>query len=217
MSLILQGRILDFSIKDHAEKHGVLASPTLVSTTKLLWLALANFYNDKTHQCNPSIKTLARCIEKSESQTTVHMNKLKELGLVATNKNPKGGRFTPNYTIHIPDSHPVDRIANPPEDQTPNQLASDSTHVAHTPIPSYRQDATPITDRTRILIEPLDETLIKDLANKKNSAQKIQGLTNLAVKYHFPLKNNTPLHELETWLLKAANQSNLHGITHGTY
>jgi hypothetical protein len=217
MSLILQGRILDFSLKDHAKKLGVIASPTLISTTKLLWLALANFYNDKTHQCNPSIKTLSKCIEKSESQTTVHMNKLKELGLVGINKNPKGGRFTPNYTIHIPGSHPMDRSASPPEDHTPPQLAPDSTPLTHAIAPTYRQDATPSTHRTRILIEPLDEALIKDLVNEKNSLKKIQELTSLAMKYDFPLKKNTPFPELETWLLKAVNESNLHGINNGTY
>jgi len=217
MSLILQGKILQVSLKDHAKNLGVLASPTLISTTKLLWLALANFYNDKTHQCNPSIKTLAKYIEKSESQTTVHMNKLKELGLVGINKNPKGGRFTPNYTIHIPGSHPADRAASPPEDHTARQLTPDSTPLTHAIVPTNGQDASPSTVWIRILIEPLDEALIKNLLNEKNSFKRMQELKNIAIKYGFPIQNNTPFHEVETWLLEAIKVSNLHGINHGTY
>jgi hypothetical protein len=217
MSLILQGKILQVSLKDHAKNLDVLASPTLISTTKLLWLALANFYNDKTHQCNPSIKTLAKYIEKSESQTTVHMNKLKELGLVGINKNPKGGRFTPNYTIHIPGNHPVDRSASPPEDHTPPQLAPDSTPLTHAIVPTYEQDASPITHRTRILIEPLDEILIKDLVLEKDPSIKNVKLVEIAQKYKFPFQSNTPINSLETWLLQAIHQSTVHRINHGTH
>lgn len=217
MSLILQGRILDFSLKDHAKKLGVTASPALISTTKLLWLALANFYNDKTHQCNPSIKTLSKCIEKSESQTTVHMNKLKELGLVGINKNPKGGRFTPNYTICIPGSHPVDHSASPPEDHTPHLSAPYSTPPTHAIVPTYKQDASPFTHRTRILIEPLDETLIKGLALEKDPLIKNAKLVEIAKKYKFPFQQNTPINALETWLLQAIHQSIPHRINHGTH
>jgi hypothetical protein len=73
MSLLLQGKALPFSIKDYAKSIGFQISTRSISGVKLLWITLIDFYNDETHQCNPSISTLARMIEKSTSQTTLHM------------------------------------------------------------------------------------------------------------------------------------------------
>jgi hypothetical protein len=217
MSLYIQGKILQISLRDYAKGLNIEASATFISTTKLLLIALANFYNDKTHQCNPSIKTLANCIEKSESQTTLHMNKLKELGLVKVNRNAKGGRFTPNYSICLPVSHPADEPANPPEDQTPHYVKSYPTPMAQRNLASYLQDATPSDHRTRILIEPLDESLFKSLINEKNIFAKNARLVEVAKKYGFQVQKNTPIHEVETWLLKLIKNSTPHGASHGNH
>ena len=198
----MQGKILPFPLGKYAKLKGHEISPRAISAVKLLWISLADFYNDGTHQCNPSIKTLAGCIEKSESQTTVHMKTLKKLGLVIAISNAKGGRYTPNYSIHIP-SHPVDTIANTLGDNSPSIIS----HPVDTNERTYQPDTTPLLDRTRTLIEPLDKTLIKELVKEKISPQKHQELTRLGNKYKIPLAANTSLHELQDRLLVMANHS----------
>lgn len=212
MSLRLQGEIFRFPLKEYAAKRGIDISPRLISGVKFLWLSLANFHNEKTGQCNPSIKTLSKCIEKSASQTTICMNELKKLGLVSVSRNEKGGRFTPSYVIHLP-SHPVDRALNTPVDNAPENV-SETTHIVEANLAPYVQDATPIHCRTRILIETLDEPLIKSLVNEKNLFIKNTGLVGIAKKYGFQFKSNTPIHEVETWLLKAIKESIPHRITY---
>ena len=201
MSLRLQGMIFDFPLSSYAKSKKIKVSERSISQLKLLWLSLANFKNEKTGQCNPSIERLSRCIEKSSSQTTEYMNKLKELGLVVVSRNEKGGRYTPQYELPMP-CHPADQGVNPPADDTP-EFSSETTPLVETFEAPAMQDATPPICRTRILIEPLDESLIKSLVNEKNLFIKNTGLVGIAKKYGFQLKSNTPIHEVETWLLKA--------------
>jgi len=198
----MQGKILRFSLSSHALAMGKKVSPRAISALKLLWIALADFYNDETHQCNPSIATLARCIEKSESQTSAHMSTLKNLGIVSVTKNAKGGRYTPNYAINIP-SQLVDASANSLADATPRSVSNTVDEVK----PSYRRDSTPPVDKIRILIDPLDKTLIKELVKEKISPQKQQELTRLGNKYKIRLAANASLHELQDRLLMMANHS----------
>ena len=215
MSLRLQGKIIRFPLMEYAKSLNIDISDRAISPLKLLWLALADFQNEKSGQCNPSIKTLSTCIEKSESQTTVYMGMLKKLGLVIAAKNAKGGRYTPQYDLPIP-SYPMDKGAKPPEDDSP-QKYSGATPIAHTNQGSCVQDATPVNCRTRILIEPLDEPLIKALINERNIYIKNQGLARFGKKYGFPFMENTPMHEVETWFVKAINASTLHGISYGNH
>ena len=196
----MQGKILRFPLGKYAKLKGHEISPRAISAVKLLWISLADFYNDGTHQCNPSIKTLAGCIDKSESQTTVHMKTLKKLGLVIAISNAKGGRYTPNYSIHIP-SHPVDTIANTLGDNSPSIIS----HPVDTNERTYQPDTTPLLDRTRTLIEPLDKTLIRELVKENNSPQKLEKLVSLRKKYKVILPTNAPLYELQDHLLKMAN------------
>jgi len=204
MSLQLQGKILSFSFRDHAISVGVEISPRAISTTKLLLVTLANFKNDITNQCNPSIKTLARHIEKSESQTTEHMNYLKKLGLVEVSRNAKGGRFTPQYEIRLPSS-PVDKSVNQPVKQTPMTEISYPYQPIETIQLSGLQDRTPIADQPRTLIDPLDKTLINSLCKEKNAALKKEHIYNLGRKYEYPIQNNTPMTEVLDWLTKISN------------
>ena len=198
----MQGKILPFPLAKYAKVKGHEISPRAISAVKLLWISLADFYNDGTHQCNPSIKTLSGCIEKSESQTTVHMNTLKKLGLVIAISNAKGGRCTPNYSIHIP-SQPVDRTANTLGDNSPPIIS----HPVSTTERTYQPVGSPLLDRTQTLIDPLDEILIKKLVKEKISHQKQIELTRLGNKYKIRITANTPLHELQEHLLKLVNHS----------
>ena len=202
MSWILQAKILSFPLGEYAKVNGCEISPRAISAVKLLLISLADFYNDETHQCNPSIATLAKCIEKSSSQTTVHMKTLKNLGLVSATKNAKGGRYTPNYAINIP-SPPEDAIAGSPSDAIPLRVSHPLDRIE----PSYQQDSTPLVDKIRILIDPLDKTLIKELVKEKISSQKQQELTRLGNKYKIRLASNASLHELQDRLLMMANHS----------
>ena len=200
MSLKMQGKILPFPLGDYAKANGNEISPRAISAVKLLLISLADFYNDETHQCNPSIATLARCIEKSSSQTTAHMKTLKNLGLVSATKNAKGGRYTPNYAINIP-SPPEDAIAGSPSDAIPLRVSHPLDRIE----PSYQQDSTPLVDKIRILIDPLDKTLIRELVKENNSVQKLEKLVSLGKKYKVILPTNAPLYELQDHLLKMAN------------
>ncbi len=200
MSWILQARILSFSLGEYAKVNEREISPRAISAVKLLLISLADFYNDETHQCNPSIATLARCIEKSSSQTTAHMKTLKNLGLVSATKNAKGGRYTPNYAINIP-SPPEDAIAGSPSDAIPLRVGHPVDRIE----PSYQQNCTPLVDKIRILIDPLDKTLIRELVKENNSVQKLEKLVSLGKKYKVILPTNAPLYELQDHLLKMAN------------
>ena len=215
MSLRLQGKIFAFPLKEYAKSKRVEVSERSISQLKLLWLTLANFKNENTGQCNPSIERLAKCIEKSTSQTTEYMNTLKELGLVVVSRNAKGGRFTPQYELPMP-CHPADKGANPPVDDTPN-ISPETSPLAKVHEGSHVQDSTPPISRTRTLIEPLDETLIKSLMHEKDIYKRNLGLVGYAKKYGFELKSNTPIHEVEIWLLNAIKQSNSHGIIHAIH
>ena len=200
MSWILQAKILSFPLGEYAKVNGCEISPRAISAVKLLLISLADFYNDETHQCNPSIATLAKCIEKSSSQTTVHMKTLKNLGLVSATKNAKGGRYTPNYAINIP-SPPEDAIAGSPSDAIPLRVSHPLDRIE----PSYQQDSAPLVDKIRILIDPLDKTLIRELVKENNSVQKLEKLVSLGKKYKVILPTNAPLYELQDHLLKMAN------------
>jgi hypothetical protein len=200
---------------EYAKGLNIDISERAISPLKLLWVALADFQNEKTGQCNPSIKTLARCIEKSESQTTLYMGMLKRLGLVIASKNAKGGRFTPQYELPIP-CHPMDKEVNTPMGATP-QIPSETTPPAEGRKGSYRQDPTPPIDRTRILIEPLDEPLIKSFINERNIYLKKDSLLRLAHKYKYPFKPNTALHDVENWLASNLSQSTLHKTKYETH
>ena len=215
MSLRLQGKIIRFPLMEYAKGLNLNISERAISPLKLIWLALADFHNEKSGQCNPSIKKLAMCIEKSESQTTVYMGVLKRLGLVVAARNAKGGRYTPQYELPMP-YYPLDKGASPPEDDAP-QKCSETTPIVEVNQGSYVQDASPIDCRTRILIETLDEPLIKSLVNERNISIKNEGLVGIAKKYGFQFKPNTPIHEVETWLLKAIKDSIPHGISYGNH
>jgi hypothetical protein len=215
MSLRLQGMIFDFPLSSYAKSKKIKVSERSISQLKLLWLSLANFKNEKTGQCNPSIERLSRCIEKSSSQTTEYMNKLKELGLVVVSRNEKGGRYTPQYELPMP-CYPADQGVNPPADDTP-EFSSETTPLVETFEASDVHGPTRPICRTRILIEPLDESLIKSLVNERNALLKTQGLSNIGKKYGFPFMGNTPIHEVETWLLKAIKDSTAHGISYGNH
>ena len=196
----MQGKILPFPLGAYAKVEGHEISPRAISAVKLLWIALADFYNDQTHQCNPSIKTLANCIEKSESQTTVHMNTLKRLGLVTVASNAKGGRWTPNYRIYIP-SHLMDKTAKSLGDNSTPKISHPVDINEHT----YQQDVSSPVDRIRTLIDPLDKSLIKELVKQKNSPQKLEELVSLGNKYGVVLTANASLNDLGDHLLRMAN------------
>ena len=185
------------------------------SPLKLLWIALADFHNEKSGQCNPSIKTLAACIEKSESQTTAYMGLLKRLGLVVVSRYAKGGRTTPQYELPIP-SHPVDTSASPPVDDTP-QISSVTTPPVKDNEGSHQQDPSPLAGRTRILIETLDKPLINSLRHEKNVCLKRDELIRLGKKYHYPFQSKTALHDVESWLVGNLNQPNLHEIMYDSH
>ena len=199
----------------YAKNLNIDISERAISPLKLLWLALADFHNEKSGQCNPSIKTLAICIEKSESQTTLYMGVLKRLGLVVAARNAKGGRYTPQYELPIP-CHPADKVVKPPEDDAA-QKCPEGTHLTETNKESHTQDPTPIGHRTRILIETLDEPLIKSLVSEKNITIKISETVRLGKKYKFPFKENTPIHEVQAWLLDAIKQSTPHRTNYGNH
>ena len=215
MSLRLQGKIIRFPLMEYAKSLNIDISDRAISPLKLLWLALADFQNEKSGQCNPSIKTLAACIEKSESQTTLYMGLLKKLGLVVVSRYAKGGRTTPQYELPIP-SHPVDTSASPPVDDTP-QISSETTPPVKSNEGSHQQDPTPLAGRTRILIEALDEPLIKSLILEKDIHKRNAGLVWYAKKYGYEIENSTPMYEVEAWLLKAINQPNLHRTIYGNH
>lgn len=215
MSLRLQGKIIRFPLMKYAKSMNIDISERAISPLKLLWISLADFQNEKSGQCNPSIKTLAACIEKSESQTTLYMGLLKKLGLVVAARHAKGGRTTPQYELPMP-SHPVDKSASPPIDDAP-EISSETTPLAESGKGSYLQDSTPLINRTRILIEALDEPLIKSLIHEKDVFKRNIGLTSYAKKYGYKFENNTPMHEVEAWLLKAIKQSIPHRTNHGNY
>jgi hypothetical protein len=143
------------------------------------------------------------------------MNKLKELGLVVVSRNEKGGRYTPQYELPMP-CRPADQGVNPPADDTP-ELSSETTSLVETFEASDVQDSTRPICRTRILIEPLDESLIKSLIHERDILKRNTGLVGFAEKYGFEVKNNTPIHEVEIWLLKAINQSTPHRTNYGTH
>jgi len=215
MSLRLQGEIFKFSLEEYVDRKGIDISPRLISGVKFLLICLANFQNEKTGQCNPSITTLSKCIEKSTSQTTVCMNALKRLGLVTVSKNEKGGRYTPHYLIHIP-SRPADKGVNHLEEATPKKI-SDTTPSPEDSLLPCLQDATPIISRTRILRDPLDEPLIKSLVYERDASLKREGLMRLGNKYKYPFKENTAINELEIWLLRFICPTTLHGINYETH
>jgi len=215
MSLKLQGLIIRFPLQDYALTKNIKVSKNSISQLKLLWVSLADFQNEKSGQCNPSMETLSKCIEKSTSQTIVYMNKLKELGLVVVSRNAKGGRYTPQYELPIP-CRPEDRTASHPVDNTPH-ISSDTSPPVETLEVSDVQDPTHPTYRTRILIEPLDESLIKSLIHERDILKRNAGLVGFAEKYGFQVQNNTPIHEVEIWLLKAINQSTPHRTNYGTH
>ena len=208
MSLRLQGELFKFSLEEYVDREGLDISPRLISGVKFLLICLANFYNEKTGQCNPSITTLSKCIEKSTSQTTVCMNALKRLGLVSVSRNEKGGRYTPHYQIHIP-SHPTDKGASTLE-ETVAQNVSVTTHSAEPNVVTCLQDATPFIDRTRTLRDPLDEPLIKSLVYERDAFIKREGLIRLGKKYKYPFKENTAINELELWLTSVIFPTTLH-------
>jgi len=201
MSLQLQGKIIRFPLREYVKSIKKDISPRSISTLKLLWISLADFHNEKTGQCNPSIATLSRCIEKSSSQTTLYMGMLKDLGLVVVSRNAKGGRYTPQYELSMP-SHPTDKVLSPPEADDP-QNQSEYAPPIKSSQDSHEQDGSSIISRMRILIEPLDKSLIKSLVNEKNIYLKTDELRRLGEKYRFPFKQNTPIHEVETWLIRA--------------
>jgi len=215
MSLKLQGLIIRFPLQEYALTKNIKISKNSISQLKLLWISLADFQNEKSGQCNPSMGTLSKCIEKSTSQTVVYMNKLKELGLVVASRNAKGGRYTPQYELLIP-CRPADGTVSHPADNTPH-ISSDTSPPEETFEASDVQDPTPPIYRTRILIEPLDESLIKSLINERDISKRNTGLVGVAEKYGFEVKNNTPIHEVEIWLLKAINQSTPHRTNYGTH
>lgn len=215
MSLRLMGSIKRFSLKDYAEGLGIEISERSISQLKLLWIVLADFQNEKTGQCNPSMETLAKCIEKSVSQTIGYMKLLKKLGLVTVARNAKGGRWTPQYELSMPNPS-ADKSASPPINTTP-QISADTTPPTERFEGSYAQESAPPVDRTRTLIDTLDESLIKSLMHEKDISKRNAGLVGYATKYGFEVKNNTPIHEVETWLLNAIKRSNSHGIIHAIH
>ena len=215
MSLRLQGKILRFPLMELAKSLNINISDRAISPLKPLWLALADFQNEKSGQCNPSIKTLSKCIEKSESQTTLYMGILKKLGLVIAVRNAKGGRYTPQYELPIP-YHPTDKGVNSPVDNVP-EISSETTPTTQDFEGSHTQDSNPLTHGIRILIEPLDESLIKSLIHERDISKRNAGLVGVAKKYGFQLKYNTPIHEVETWLLNTITQSTPHRTNYGTH
>ena len=206
MSVKLQGKIHRYKLIEFARVLKVEESDNLLRVAKHLLLALAEHFNDKSGQCNPSIERLAKFIERSKSATIVAMNLLKKLGIVVVLKNAKGGRGTPWYSINFPRyeefSHPESRIANSPLNNTPQYNQQHSIHTVSKSRPSVVQETTHLADRTRIPIEPLDEPLIKTLLNGKNNDEDRNAkLLELATKYGFILPNKYfPFNNIEIYL-----------------
>ena len=212
MSAELHGKIHRYKLIEFARFVKAKESDSLLRVSKHLLLALAEHLNDKNGQCNPSIERLAKFIERSTSSTIVAMNLLKKLGIVVILKNPKGGRGTSWYGINLLKfeefSHPVGRTANSPVENTPKYHKQYPSHPVSNIKQSITEDTTHVADRTRILIEPLDKSLIKSLLDESNSEERIQKLNQLAKKYGFEIKNSTPVYQIEDFLIKLTTDLN---------
>jgi Helix-turn-helix domain len=204
MSLKLQGKIHRFKMVEYSLAMGNSASPELLRTAKHLWLVFAEYYNDGSGQCNPSNQSLINYMEISRTALINAKNLLIELKLVTVLKNAKGGRTSPWYSLNFPRydefSHPVGRTANSPVDSTPKYDKQHPSHPVGNIKQSVTQDTTHVADRTRILIEPLDKSLIKSLLDESNSKERIQKLSQFAEKYGYKLTSSTPLYMVEDFL-----------------
>ena len=210
MSAELHGKIHRYKLIAFARSLEVEESDALLRVAKHLLLALAEHFNDKNGQCNPSIERLANFIERSSSATIVAMNLLKKLGIVVALKNPKGGRGSTWYGINLPKfeefSHPLGRTANRPVGDTHKYEKQYPSNPVSNIKQSVTQDTTYVADRTRILIEPLDKSLIKTLLDgKSNDIERNQKLNELAKKYSFQFKNSTSVSEVADYLRNLIN------------
>src|SRR5690242_9007454 len=77
----------------------VLACSWLNHGEKLLAIRIALHFNIATHQCNPSLGTLAKGVALSERQTKRIRKSLEELHLISHAANPGGGRNSNNYVL----------------------------------------------------------------------------------------------------------------------
>jgi hypothetical protein len=187
MSAKLYGKAQRYLIIPYAKATGVIASDRAIRAAKQLFLALVEHLNENTGQCNPSIKTLGIMIEKSHGATVASMNLLKTLGLVTVLKNAKGGRNTPFYALHFPRyeefSRPVGKSASAPMQRTAENSRMNPSNSVEQPKPSTLKDASNPSHRTRILIEALDESLIKSLRDIKDKTKERDETIRLGEKY----------------------------------
>jgi hypothetical protein len=140
-------------------------------------------------------------IEKSHGATVASMNLLKTLGLVTVLKNAKGGRNTPFYALHFPRyeefSRPVGKSVSAPVQRTAEYQGMNPSHSVKQPKPSTLKDASDPSYRTRILIEALDESLIKSLRNIKDKAKERDETLRLGEKYSIHMTSDMAVWQVQ--------------------
>ena len=205
MSAKLYGKAQRYLLIPYAKAIGIEVSDRAIRSAKHLFLALVEHLNDDTRKCNPSMKTLSIMVERSHGATVESMNLLKTLGLVTVLKNAKGGRETPFYGLHFPRyeefSHPVGRSASAPVRSVTENNATNPSHTAEEAEPSTSKDASNPCHRIRILIEPLDEALIKSLRDIKDKTKERDETFRLGKKYSIPMTNDMGVWQVQEALL----------------
>jgi len=211
MSAKLYGKAQRYLMIPYAKAIGIEASDRAIWAAKHLFLALVEHLNDATGQCNPSMKTLSILVERSHGAVVESMNLLKALGLVTVLKNAKGGRDTPLYALHLPRyeefSHPVRRSASSPVQRTTENIAPNPSHTAEEAKPSTRNEASSPSHRIRILIEPLDESLIKSLRDIKDKTKERDETFRLGKKYSVHMTADMGVWQMQEELLRLLQSS----------
>ena len=206
MSAKLHGKAHRYLLIQYARAIGVPASDRAIWAAKHLLLALAEHYNDESGKCNPSMSTLSALTERSHGATVESMNLLKTMRLVTVLKNAKGGRETPLYALHFPRyeefSHPVGRSGSAPAQRTAEYQGMNPSHSVEQPKPSTLKDASNPPHRTRILIEALDESLIKSLRDIKDKTKERDESLRLGKKYSIHMTNDMGVWQVQEALLK---------------
>ena len=209
MSAKLHGKVHRYLLVQYARAIGVPASDRAIRAAKHLLLVLAEHYNDESGKCNPSMSTLSTLTERSHGATVESMNLLKTMRLVTVLKNAKGGRETPLYALHFPRydefSHPVGKSSGAPVQRTEINTVLNPSHTAEVPEPSPQKEASSPPQRTGILIEPLDESLIKSLRNIKDRKEERDETIRLGKKYSIHMTNDMSVWQVQEALLKLLN------------
>lgn len=142
---------------------------------KLAMLAMADWGNDKGESIYPSIATISKKINLSESQARRVVHWLIENDYLFVVGNHFGGNKhqSRHYKINLEKlaTPSVDATPSPSVDATPSMDATPSTHarppLAPTlPVPLAYMRATPSVDATQTIKEPLIEPLIEPLLEK---------------------------------------------------